>query len=361
MTVAEIERREFSLPLESPLSTASGEIERREGIALRLGDGTGTIGVGEATPLPGWTESLDECRATLSTLEESRPGAWVYDLDLKFEFESEFDDRPAARHGLSLACSDRASRRAERPLYRQLGGERRVDRVAVNATVGDASLGETVEAAREAVEAGFDTVKCKVGSRSLDEDIDRVRAIRDAVDPDVSLRLDANGAWDRHGAEQALVELADLDGTVEYVEQPLSPNDVEGHRALAGGPVPIALDETLAGRSFEGIDGLVDAADVLVLKPMALGGPDRAVDLGRRMREAGLGIVITTTIDAVLARTAAVHVAAALDVERACGLATAGLLARDLGTDPTTVRDGAISVPQAPGLGTDGPWGEGNA
>lgn len=338
-----IERHEFSLPLDSPLSTAAGEIDRREGIAIRVGERP--RGVGESTPLSGWTESLEACRAALSQVSESDPRTSLADLD----------DRPAARHGISLALADRRARRAGVPLYRHLGVDRRVERLAVNATVGDESVEETVAAAREAVDEGFETIKCKVGARSLEEDLERVRAVRDAVGSDVALRLDANGAWDRRETDRALDELAGLD--IEYVEQPLPADDVEGHRALAGGSVPIALDETLAGRSPSEIASLADAADVAVLKPMALGGPDRTVDLGCRMRDEGLGIAVTTTIDAVIGRMGAIHAAAALDVEQACGLATAGLLAADLGPDPASVRDGAITVPQTPGLGTDGPWG----
>ncbi len=340
-----LERREFSLPLASPLSTAAGVIDRREGIALRLGEEP--RGIGEATPLPGWTESFDECRAALSDVGDPR------------ERLAGLRDRPAARHGLALALADRRARRAGVPLYRYLGGDGGVERVPVNATVGDAPLEGTVAAAREAVESGFRTVKCKVGVRPVEEDLERVRAVREALGAGVTLRLDANGSWDRREADRALPALADLG--VEYVEQPLPADDLTGHRALAGGAVPIALDETLAGRGAEGIEALADVADLLVLKPMALGGPDRAVEIGRLARERGLGIAVTTTIDAVIARTGAIHVAAALGIDRACGLATADLLESDLGPDPAPVRDGAVAVPRTPGLGTDGPWGEDGA
>ncbi|MCL7418577.1 MAG: o-succinylbenzoate synthase [Halalkalicoccus sp.] len=327
---------EFSLPLETPLSTASGEIARRAGFVVRIEGG-----VGEATPLPGWTESLAECRGALDSLTD--PEAVIGTLD----------DRPAARHGLSLALMDRDAREQGVPLARHLStGEDPAGTVAVNATVGDASPEEGAEAAREAVEDGFGTVKCKVGARSVDEDVERVRVIREAVGPGPAIRLDANGGWSREEAARALDELAEYD--LEYVEQPLAADDVAGHRELRS-PIPIALDESLAGRTPEEIEALADVADTFVLKPMALGGIDRVVELGRRVENA----VVTTTIDAVIARTAAVHAAAALDLERACGLATADMLAEDLAPDPAPVRDGTISVPQGPGLGTDGPWNGG--
>lgn len=327
---------EFSLSLETPLSTAAGEIRQRRGFAIRI-DG----GVGEATPLPGWTESVEECREALSGIDD--PETVLASLD----------DRPAARHGLSLALLDRDAREKGVPLHRHLNGiGAAIGEVPVNATVGDAPSEESADAAREAVEDGFGTVKCKVGARSVDEDLRRVRAIREAVGSGPAIRLDANGGWSREGAARALDGLADLE--IEYVEQPLAADDLAGHRELSSS-VPIALDESLAGRSMAEIEALADAAAVFVLKPMALGGIDRVVELGRRLED----VVVTTTIDAVIARTAAVHAAAALDPEYACGLATADLLAEDLAPDPAPVREGTIPVPTGPGLGTDGPWNGG--
>jgi L-alanine-DL-glutamate epimerase-like enolase superfamily enzyme len=60
--------------------------------------------------------------------------------------------------------------------------------------------------------------------------------------------------------------------------------------------------------------------------------------------------VVTTTIDAVVARTAAVHVAAAIPEIAPCGLATGSLLADDLAADPVTISEGAASVPTSGGL-----------
>lgn len=325
----------FSLPLKKPLSTAAGEIRSRKGFVVRVGENP--TGTGEATPLPGWTESFEECRDALTGIENPE-GAL-----------SNLEDCPAARHGISLALADRVARKRDQPLYRSLGGGS-IEQIPVNATIGDDSPEKTAEAAGNAVSSGFETIKCKVAARPVSEDIARVRAVRETVGPSVALRLDANGGWTLEQAERALSELGSLG--IEYVEQPLAPDDISGHRELSE-MGPIALDESLAGRSIEEIDAISDAADVFVLKPMVLGGIDRAVKIGRRLED----VVITTTIDGTLARTAAVHVAAALDLDRACGLATGDLLAEDLTADPAPLSGGAISVPQKPGLGVEYAWG----
>lgn len=328
----------FSLRLAEPLSTAADTIEHRDGFVVRV-EVDGTEGVGEATPLSGWTEGVESCRDALEAVADHDPEAALDALDP--------EQTPAAAHGVELAVLDARAKAAGVPLCEVLTDDD-VDRerVAVNATVGDAPPGDSAESAAESVAAGFDAVKVKVGARSLDEDVARLRAVRNAVGPAVELRADANGAWSHEAARTALEEFAELG--VAVVEQPLSAADLSGHVSLRGGPVDVALDESLRAHSVGEVVA-AGAADVLVLKPMVLGGPAGAVAVAGRAREAGLGAIVTTTVDAVHARTAAVHVAATLEDPLACGLATAGRLADDLAADPAPVEDGHLRVPQDPG------------
>jgi len=111
--------------------------------------------------------------------------------------------------------------------------------------------------------------------------------------------------------------------------------------------VGVAVDETLVERRVAEILER-DAADVLIVKPMVLGGPGDAHTIATRARDAGVDPVVTTTVDGVVARTAAVHVAAAIPDVAPCGLATAELLAEDLGPDPAPVDD-AVFPFRSPG------------
>jgi o-succinylbenzoate synthase len=336
-----VELHEFSLPLTSPLETAHGAIEHRKGLLVRVEEGD-EVGIGEATPLPGWTESLPACRAAIAHVDDPESAL------------SSLDATPAARHGLSLALADLRAKRAERPLYRHLGGPEHVEAVPVNATVGDAPRDETVEAVNEAVDAGFECVKVKVGVRSVTDDVARLRAVRDSVGSDVELRADANAGWSRAQAREAFHRLDSL--RIAYVEQPLRSTDIEGLANLRGRSVGVAVDESVVETPVETIlsEG---AVDVLICKPMVLGGPDRAIEVAERARDAGVTPVITTTIDGVVARTAAIHAAAAIPDRPACGVATGTLLRRDLGPDRTRLVDGAVSVPQEPGNGVADTWG----
>lgn len=331
----------YALPLATPLETAGGAIETRAGYLVTVRT-DGERGVGEAAPLPGWTESRSACRRALERAREvaasDGPCAALEGLNPAAT--------PAARHGLSLALADAAARAAGEPLYRHLGRGERVERVPVNATVGDGNVVRTRAEVERAVAAGFRTVKVKVGARSVEADLERLWAVREAC-PGVDLRVDANGAWDREAAETAV--RAGGVQRVSYLEQPLPAGDLAGHADLRGHGVGIALDE---GLLEHGLDAVLDAdaADAVVLKPMVLGGPDLAVRAARRAAAASVAPVVTTTVDGAVARAAAVHVAATIPDVAACGLATGGRLERDLlASDPAPVERGSVAVPQRNG------------
>jgi o-succinylbenzoate synthase len=369
--------RGFSLPLESPLGTARGELHSRAGRLVGIVVDGRVRGVGEATPLPGWTESSADCAAALDDVTETDPRT------------GRLPDAatPAARFGVGVAHRDRLARRRGVSVAETLADDP-PGSVPVNATVGDGSVDETVTAARTAVDEGFETLKLKVGARDPAADRERVRAVAraladrgddhstaDPAAPGPTLRLDANGAWDRETAREMLAAVAD---TVAYVEQPVPAEDLAGLAALRGVGAAVAADEALAAHGPQAVVA-ADAADVLVCKPAALGGLERTLAVARAAAARGVDTVVTTTIDGVVARTAATHLAAAvaavtestggsldeqsavggdpLGTSRAHGLATGSLLAQDLQStggdplsDPVPVSEGRVPVPDASGL-----------
>lgn len=343
---------DYAVDLAEPLATASGEISSRRGTLVGV-ERERTVeddsapsdpvrGVGEAAPLPGWTESLRACRQALADRENDDPG----------EAAAALDDLPAARHGVTLAILDAAARSADESLATHLADRESdpAERVPVNATIGDGTPAETVAAAERAVAAGYDCLKLKAGVGSLALDVERIRAVREAVGDDVTVRVDANGAWTLATAERAIESLVPLD--VAYVEQPLPAANLAGLADLRGRGIGVAVDEALTEYDLDDVLD-ADAADVVVLKPMAFGGLDRAREAAREARRAGVAVTLTTTIDAVVARTAAVHLAASLPDVLPCGLATGSLLAADLAADPAPVADGEVVVPEGPGIAGD--------
>lgn len=101
--------------------------------------------------------------------------------------------------------------------------------------------------ATEAVEAGFSHIKMKVG-RDLADDIRRLEIVRRIMGPDRFLMIDANQVWE---VDQAIDWVTQLKRFSPYfIEEPTSPDDVEGHRKIreAVAPVKVATGEMCQNR-----------------------------------------------------------------------------------------------------------------
>ena len=166
-----------------------------------------------------------------------------------------------------VALWDLKAKRAGLPLAKLLGAHR--DSVRTYNTSGGflhTPVEEVVENARKALAAGIGGIKLKVGQPDWRRDIERVTAVREALDPDVPLMVDANQQWDRATALR-MGRLLEPFGLV-WIEEPLDAYDAEGHAHLARTlDTPIATGEMLAGVA-EHIR-LIDAGAADVIQPDA--------------------------------------------------------------------------------------------
>lgn len=296
------------LPLKRPFATGADTITVREGFLVFIGDG-----VGEAMPLPSaGTETLEECRAALETGDHT--------------------NAPCARFAVETAFMDAEAKQRGVPIARLLDPAPRSS-VPVNAVVHD-----------DEIPPGFSSYKLKVGTP---HDLARAKRLRERIGLDAELRLDANGAWSLPTAIEMLRALEPL--RPSYCEDPVAdPSDAPKLRAHT--KIPIAADAWMA-RPAQLLERRI--ADVLIIKPAVVGGLLRAHELAHEARLRGMSVVITTMLEGVVGRLAALHLAAAVKTQHAAGLATAELLAADHAEDPAPVRGGLITLPAAPGLGVE--------
>jgi o-succinylbenzoate synthase len=224
--------------------------------------------------------------------------------------------------------------------------------VPVNATIGAAGPEAAARAARRAAEAGVQCVKLKVGvARTHAAELERIAAARAALAPGVRLRLDANAAWSVADAIEIIRAAERYD--LELVEQPVAAGDLAGMAHVrASVATPIAADEAVGSLAQARAAIAAGAADILIVKPMMAGGLRRGRAIIALAQQAGLQALVTTTIDSGVGVAAALHLAATLPMPSlACGLATGALLAGDLLPHPMVIRNGAIELPNEPGLG----------
>lgn len=224
------------------------------------------------------------------------------------------------------------------------------DSVEVNATVPVVSP----EAAQELVRRqGCGTAKVKVADprSSLDDDLERLVAVREVLGPGGRLRIDANGLWSVDEALVAIGRLRHLD--LEYVEQPCAAvEDLARLRlelARRGWNVLVAADESIRRSGDPERVRDLEAADVAVLKVQPLGGVRRCLRLAEDL---GMPVVVSSALESSVGLAAGVALAAALpELPHACGLNTATLLTRDVTSVPLVAEGGRLTVrPVVPDL-----------
>lgn len=345
MKIASLRWTPYCLPFRRALVTSRRRWDAREGIIIEIETDAGIRGLGDVAPLPDFGTA--DVAACLRALEEVAPrlaGVAVADATCAFEAAALDSTLAPLRCAIESACLDVEARAAERSVASLLADAAPATTVAVNAIVADAGEAEA------AVAAGYGCLKLKVGAGPPDEDAAHVRAVRRAIGLDVTLRLDANGAWSESDAIAFLRDVAPYD--VEFIEQPVAAGDLTAMRRVRmATAVPVAADEDVT--NIERARRVIEegAADVLVIKPSVAGGPRRAMEIVEMARAAGVDVVVTSAMESGIGVAAALHVAAASATARACGLGTLKLLADDLVRGGLPLAGGAVRLPEGAGIG----------
>ncbi len=326
--------------MREPFTAGHGTVSDRELLLVTLEAVDGTVGYGEAAPLTSYDgvsladvrAALEDCRPVLEGYPDASP---IADVLARC---SEATVLPQALAAVDLAVWDLAGRRTREPVWRLLGA-RSAAPVAVNWTIAAADRSGAAHEAAQARANGFQTVKVKV---AIGDDPGRLAAVRAFAGPHMAIRIDANGAWELAEAAAMLRVLEPVG--IELCEEPVA--GVAAIRALRSEvEVPLALDES--ARDPEALRA--PAAEFMCLKIAGCGGIAATIEMATRARAAGYEVYLASTLDGPLGIAAALHAAAVIGPDRACGLATLGLFAdRD---DPLPVVAGAMSAPPGPGLG----------
>jgi L-alanine-DL-glutamate epimerase-like enolase superfamily enzyme len=381
MRITGIAFARYRIPFVAPYETAHGRVTHRIGYIVRAITDVGVEGLGEAALDPSAPEAASDAIP---------PHLHALCLDVVREAVRLDDAMEPYLHGdeamrtancaIETAIADAGSRWAGLPMSAMFSGRDAgnsgPEAVPVNATIAHRRTEEAAAASLAARASGYGTVKLKVGmepstpspstgrGQGVGFELARVQTIREVLGPGIKLRLDANGAWDEATAIETIRALEHLD--IELIEQPVSDVEALG-RVRDAVTMRIAADESVS--DFAGAERAIHAADVIVLKPMRLGGPTVARYLAQYANGSGLDVFVTTTIDTGIGTAMALQVAAAMpDARLAHGLATASLLESDLLVTSLRVERGVIHMPDGPGLGVEldpaavakylGPWHE---
>lgn len=359
----------FAVPLQQHLrdsrnsstqaeSLPQASLPTRQGILVRLRSADGFEGWGQAMPHNGVLTdnneaevaevALDAARSDLASQQAGMPLCdWL--RQTSSHEASGDDEKISSRHGAQV--SPEAT--PVSPEAAQISPRAIPVNALISGGVAGEVAGDVAKSGKLAADAGLPAVKLKVGSRKLEDDIARVRALREAAGSEIAIRLDANGAWSPSEALQALRSFVPFD--IEYIEEPLASVSSSNYLAAladiaARSPIPVAADESIS--SVADLSKLPKLGiPVAVIKPAVLGNLRELFAASRALLDEGIKVVVSSALDSSIGIACAAHFAAALGLNHTpCGLATARWLADDL-AEPLKIADGQISLPNAPGLG----------
>lgn len=308
--ITEVLASRRSVPLRRPFVTALRSTVTIDSLLVEVRTGDGCRGWGEATPvyaISGETPaSVEAC--ILGPLSSAMIGLDADDLAAALAVLRVSPANASARAGLDIALHDLTARRLGVSLGRLLGTTRA--RVATDVTVGAGSPAEMAAEAARGVAEGFSTLKLKLADHRHD-DVERVLAVREAVGPRASLRLDANQGWTAKTAVGVVTELERREVGLELVEQPVPAQHLRQLAFVtARVATPVVADEAVWTPADVMAIVELHAADAVNLKLMKTGGLGPARAAVSVAEAGGVGWMVGSMMEGAIGVAAAASLAA---------------------------------------------------
>jgi len=353
LKIEKIEIIELNIALKEPITISLGTFDSVENIIIKIFAGNGLVGTGEASPerdIVGEIQSagIETARFLAAGLKGKDPLAIeerILDMDHTIK------GNPTIKSAFDMALYDLLAKKAELPLYRILGGGNSRT-IFTDMTV---YLGSPEKMARQALEyknEGFPTIKIKLGT-TAEEDIERIRSIREAIGPEIPIRIDANQGWDAVTAIKVLKALEPFN--IDHCEEPIPHwNNKDLRRVRDHSPIPIMADESVFDHRDAFRLACLGATDYFNIKFSKSGGIHNALKINAVAEAAGIKTQVGCMSESRYALTALSHFVAAqsnvvyFDIDSSLSHAE----------DPVTggiryMGKGIWELPEVPGIGGD--------
>jgi L-Ala-D/L-Glu epimerase len=349
LSIIRIEVYPVQFRLKAPFKIATMTAPDAPNVLVKVSAKGGLEGWGEASFMQSINgESQETVVAAIKTLgphllgREPRQVRWLSDFMGRL-----LPGQSAARCALDTALWDLAAQAAGEPLWRFLGGTKRL--LETDMTIGAVSVEEAESSAAHWAGQGFRVLKLKIGT-GVEDDSARFEAVKRGAAGRARVRLDANQGYSRMEAHRAFVSSV-FEGA-EFCEQPLARHDLEGMKWLSGfSTVPVMADESLftpedAGRL--GALACCPLGNIKISKSGGITGGSVASDI---LAAHGMGAMMGGMMESRIGVTASAHLGSAREVFHHFDLDAN----KDHLDDPviggTTIQEGLVNLPETPGLG----------
>ena len=310
MKITDVKIEKFYIEMTEPFKVAFAEVTHAESLIIKIETDEGVEGYGEAAPFaPVTGETPEGCLAVLQMFRQGLIGMNPLDIEkVHVMMDSLVHGNGSAKCAVDIALHDIKGKVMNQPLYRVLGGYQ--DTVQNDITIGINTPEKMAETARHYVkDMGYRILKIKVGI-DPEEDLRALSLIRQAVGPDIRLRVDANQGYNISRAMYA------LDGMkrygVEAVEQCLPDWDLEGaaylRQKVSG--IQLMLDESIHTTKDAAKACRLNAADIFNIKLMKCGGLYRGAQISTLAENFGITCMVGCMLETKIAITAGLSLVA---------------------------------------------------
>ena len=348
MLIKQVTLFPLRIRLHRPFVISLGPLTHAENLYIRLRTDDGREGWGEASPFPTiHGETLDGALATARWLAPTLIGRSPdFAPACSAHLNRLLHGNHAVKSAFDMAVYDLAAQTAGLPLYRYLGGGQ-ARTLYTDYTVSLGTVDEMVAAARDTQRKGFPVIKVKLG-RGAQDDIARIAAIAAAVGREMPLRIDANQGWTFTEAVEALRGMAGYN--IQHCEAPIDRYDwtlLPKLRQLS--PIPLMADESCWNAADARRLLAIGAVDRINIKLSKSGGLYEARQIAETTE---VPLQVGGFLESRLGFTAAAHFALSAERVAYCDFDTPLMQEEDPVEGGITYgAGGAVSVPDAPGLG----------
>lgn len=306
MLIKEIEIYRLSISME-PFVIATGTMGYAQNTFVKIITDSNIYGVGECSAFPMIVgETQDTCIAVAQDFAKVWKGKDALALEERLaELHLYIAGNSTIKSAFDMALYDLAAKHANKPLYQYLGGERR--EIVTDITLGISTPEDMAAKALALKEGGAFALKVKLGKKPQD-DIARIKAIRQAIGFDLPIRIDANQGWSYEGAIEALQGLEPY--KIQFCEQPMRTyNDHLLSELRTQTIIPIMADESVYNHHDADRICRTDGADYINIKFSKSSGINEALKIQQVASEYNIPCMIGGMLESRLALAAKVHFA----------------------------------------------------
>ncbi len=308
MKIVRLEIHPLVVGLEKPFVISLGPFDTARNIGVKAITDSGLTGFGECSPFMTINgESMESAMhmgrylgKALLGKDPRNPEDWTQTMD------GVMHGNTSIKSAFDIALHDLAAQDAGLPLYAWLGGQNNKE-MHTDYTVSMDSPDKMAADALDIARKGFGVIKVKLGSTPA-LDIMRIKSIRQAIGPDIPLRLDANQGWSIPQAADLLKSLHPYN--IQYCEEPISRDEFDRLPLLRKQiKIPIMADESCLDHHDARRLIALNACDMFNLKLGKSGGIHKAMKIARLAAEAGMPMQVGGFLESRLAFTASAHLA----------------------------------------------------